>query len=318
VAISAVVVITIAAAAAEPVSAALRFHSAAIVVAAAVVYAGIAASTVLRAALRGAQQFGDYTRNLIAECGIRLVIGMAVLWVTRSALLAVLVYALGTLFATVSALRVVRRMSPEVMPVEMREVAALLGPATILAGAMAVFLNADLILVKRLFDPTTAGIYGAAATVARVMAIVAMPLEAVLVPRIAFHLERPRAGNDSMTRFVIGFLGVTAAPLVLFGLLPHVVTSAIYGREYAPAAPLLFPLASAILFLYVAYIAAQILIAARRPWLIAVFAAAVVIEVALVLLHHDSLQTVATIIVSTRAAAAAVMIGGVVMRRRRT
>ena len=310
------VVIVIALVAGAPIAQALQFRSTALVLTAVVVYVGIAASSIVRAAIRGAQRFGAYSWNVVAEALIRLVAGVALLLLARSAVLAILAYAVGTLFATVAGLRVIRRLSDEVEPVDLREVTSMLGATAALSAAMAVFQNVDVLLVKHLFDPAEAGVYGAAATLARTMAVMLMPLEALLLPRLTYLLERRERAIGPIARLASGFLLVGAIPLVLFALIPDVVMTAIYGRAYDDAAPLLLPLAAAMFLLYLSYLAGQVLISIGRPGLTFAFAALVAIEVAAVLFAHDSLRTVALILVMTRSSAAIVMFLGVLRGRR--
>lgn len=301
------VVLLIALIAGGPIARALQFRSTALVIAAVLVYVGIAASSVIRAAIRGAQQFGVYSRNVIAEAAIRLGAGVALLLMTRSAVLAILAYALGTLVATVAGLRALRRLSDDVEPVDLTEVTSMLGATAALSAAMAVFQNVDVLLVKHLFEPAQAGIYGAAAALARTMAVTLMPLEALLLPRLTYLLERRERVIAPIARLASGFILIGAVPLLLFALVPDMVIAAIYGRAYDPAAVLLLPLAAAMFLLYLSYLTGQVLISLGRPRLTFAFAALVAIEVVAVMMVHDSLLTVAVILVTTRSVALIVM-----------
>ncbi|HUP50021.1 MAG TPA: hypothetical protein VNA04_14650 [Thermoanaerobaculia bacterium] len=311
-----VAVLLIAVVAGRPLAGFLQFRSAGIVAAAVAVYVGIAASSLVRAAIRGSQRFGDYSRNVIAESGVRLLAGVAILILTRSVVLAILAYALGTLVATISGLRVVRRLSPEVEAVRFREVTSMLGATALLAAAMAVFQNVDMLLVKRYFEPAAAGIYGSAAALARTMAVLLMPLEALLIPRLTYLLERREPAAASMGRLLALFLAGVTLPLLLFAFAPRIIVTAIYGRAYGDAAPLLLPLGGAMILLVLAYLCGQVLISMGRARLVSAFAALVVVEVCLVIFIHDSLLTVALILVATRSAALLVMVLGLRRGRR--
>lgn len=311
------VVVAISLLAGAPVARALQFHSAALVTAAVLVYAGIAGSSIVRAAMRGAQRFRDYSTNVVVEAAIRLAAGVALLLITKSAVLAVLAYAMGTAVATLMGLRVVRSLSSDVEPVDLREVASMLGPAAGLTAAMAVFQNADVLLVKHFFEPADAGMYGAAAVLARTMAVVLMPLEALLLPRLTYLVERRERVAGQIGRLSVTFLLIASVPLLLVAFAPLMVVTTIYGPAYAGAAPLLLPLAVAMLLLHLAYLAGQVLISTGRRRLTYFFGASVAVEVVLVILAHDSLLMVAAILVATRVTALAVMMTGLLRGRPR-
>lgn len=311
------VVVLVSLVAGPAVARALQFRSATVVIAAAVVYLGIAASNVVRAAMRGSQRFAEYGRNVIAETAIRLAAGVTFLVLTKSAALAVAAFAVATLVTTISGLGVIRRVSPEVQAADLRDVTSILGPTVVLSAAMAVYQNADVLLVKRFFDPAAAGLYGSAAVLARTMAVVLMPLEALLLPRLTYLLERRERAIGPILSLLALFVAIAAVPLLLFAIAPDLVMTALYGRAYADAASLLLPLGGAMFLLFLAYLGGQVLISIGREGLAYVFSALVIVEVTVVVLFHQSLLTVAVILLASRSAGLAIIVLGLLRGRER-
>lgn len=293
----------------------LQLRSAGVLSAAILVYAGIAAASVIRAALRGSQRYGAYGSGVVAEAAVRLAAGVALLLIAKAAVLAVLPYAIGTFVASVVGLRVLRSLDPESQPVALSEVTALLGPTALLVVSMAVFQNIDVLLVKRFFSAGEAGVYGAAAGLARTMSLLLMPLETLLLPRLSYLVQRREDAVRPMAKLTMLFLLFAAVPLLLFWLVPRLIVTMVFGTAYESAAPLLLPLAAAVLLLYLTYVAGQALISVGRPGPAYAFAVAVAVEVTLVTLFHQSLLQVAAILVMTRAATLLIVLGSIARRR---
>lgn len=280
------------------------------------VYAAFAALLILsisRAAVRGAQRFGRYGAGVVGEAVIRLLAGVILLAIAPSAWLAVLAYSIGMIVVAFDGMGVVRRLASRTEDVPRTDVAALVGATSLLVAAMAAFQNFDMLVVKRFFDAKDAGVYGAAVTLARWMALVAMPFEALLLPRLSYLLKRGGAVRGTIVRLVSICFGIAVVPLLVFGLWPEAIVHLVYGRAYSGAGALLLPLASAIFLLYVGYLSGQALLAVGRRGPIVAFAALFAVEAILLLVIHDSLYTVAWLIVCTRGAAAVLVSGALLL-----
>lgn len=292
---------------AAPVAAALHFASPVSIAAAYFVLAGLLTVSVVRSATRGAHQFGQFGLGVAGEALLRLVAGWLLLkaWPHPASALAAYVIALAATFAWT--MRGLRRLAPAAKPVPGADVMTLLGTTTALVVAMAAFQNIDLLVVKRSFEPAAAGSYAAAWSFARWMALVAFPIEALLLPRLTFEGERQAAAAVAM-RLGISMLALGAVPLAIFAWMPSRLITVLYGAEYRDAAPLLFFLGLGAFAQYASYLIAQALLTRAHNWAVVLFTVAGAIETAIIIARHGSLAIVAQTLVAARVATLGVLL----------
>jgi O-antigen/teichoic acid export membrane protein len=199
-------------------------------------------------------------------------------------------------------LRGLRSLAPAAAPVSRRDVTDLLGITTALVVAMGAFQNLDILVVKRVFAPADAGIYAAAWSFARWMALVALPIEALLLPRLTFEGERGGSVAGVAARLGGSLLALGAIPLAMFLFIPTRIVTILYGAAYRDAAPLLFALGLAAFTQYASYLTAQVLIARAYTWPVVLFAVTGIAETTIIIMRHDSLKMVATLLVTMRLA----------------
>lgn len=301
-----------------PLGRAMRFESGASLMVAYGVGIGLIVLSLARSASRGAQQFGRYGIGLLFECVMRLSVGAALLaiWPHPAAALGGYVVAHGAIF--VWTMRDVRALSPNVEPVPMSDVTGILGATAALVVAMAIFQNIDVLLVRRFFAPGDAGVYAAAVSFAKWMAMLALPFEALLLPQLTYLSDRGHSVVLAAARIGGGFVALAAIPLVLFAAVPHTIVTLLYGAEYREAAPLLFALGLAVFAQYACYLSVQVLISRSQSWSVWGFGAVGLFENALIVAHHDSLRTVTLILATTRLSGlASILIGAWFVSRRR-
>ena len=296
--------------AAAPIARAFHFASPLSILAAYCVLAGLLVLSIARSASRGAQQFGRFGAGVAGEAMIRLIAGVVLLalWPQPAAALAAYFIALIVTFA--ATLRGLRVLARKATPVPRADVTSMLGATTALVVAMAAFQNIDILVVKRAFAPAEAGIYAAAWSFARWMALVAFPIEALLLPRLSFEGERGSPVAGVAARLGGSMLLMGAVPLAAFVMIPSQIVTTLYGADYQEAAPLLFYLGLAAFAQYACYLTVQVLIARTLTWPLAVFAAAGLVETAIIVGRHDSLHMVATVLVTMRLATLVTLLFG--------
>jgi O-antigen/teichoic acid export membrane protein len=295
---------------AVPIAGALHFASPISVVVAYGVLAGLLVVSIVRSASRGAQQFGRFGVSVAGEAAIRLIAGAALLAVWPQPAAALAGYIVGLIVMVAWTLHGLRALAPVAAPVPRADVTGLLGTTTALVVAMAAFQNVDILVVKRSFAPAEAGLYAAAWSFARWMALVAFPIEALLLPRLTFEGERGRSVVDVAARLGGSLLALGIIPLTMFAIVPLPIVTLLYGAEYQGAAPLLFALGLAAFSQYACYLTVQALIARSHRWPVVLFAAMGIAETVIISLRHDSLKMVATVLVTMRIATlAGILIG---------
>lgn len=300
-----------------PIANALRFSSPVSVLVAYGVLAGLLVVNVVRSACRGAQQFGQFGVSVAGEAFIRLVAGVALLafWPQPAAALGG--YVVGLLAAFGWTLRGLRALAPGVIAVPRADVTGLLGTTTALVMAMAAFQNLDILIVKRTFAPADAGIYAAAWSFARWMALVAFPIEALLLPRLTFAGDRGQSVVAVAARLGGSLVALGVIPLAIFALAPGQIVTLLYGAEYRESAPLLFALGLAAFAQYGSYLTVQVLISREQTWPVMLFALMGVVETAIIMVRHDSLATIATVLVTMRLATLLAILSGTWANARR-
>ena len=296
--------------AAAPIARAFHFASPLSILAAYCVLAGLLVLSIARSASRGAQQFGHFGAGVAGEATIRLVAGMVLLALWPQPAAALAAYFIALIVTFVATLHGLRALAPDPIPVPRADVTGMLGATTALVVAMAAFQNIDILVVKRAFAPAEAGIYAAAWSFARWMALVAFPIEALLLPRLSFEGERGRSVASVAAGLGGSMLLMGAIPLAAFVMIPSQIVTTLYGPTYQDAAPLLFYLGLAAFAQYACYLTVQVLIARAHTWPLAVFAAAGIVETAIIVARHDSLHMVATVLVTMRLATLVTLLVG--------
>jgi O-antigen/teichoic acid export membrane protein len=296
----------------------LQIRAMTTVVVAYAVFVAIAAAAVARSAVRGAQRFRRYGAGLVGESLIRVACGALLLYLAPNAAAALAAYAIATLIVGVDAWRVVRRLADRSVRPEWAEVTSSIGPMALLMATMAILQNLDMLIVKHYFDPLDAGIYGAAVVLARTMPMLAMPFEALLLPRLSYLVGSGDRFVAPVVRLAAGLGLAAGVPLLVFAFIPESVIEVVYGRAFGRSASLLLPLAAALFILHIAYMATQALVSMGKKRMPLLFAATIGVEAVLLIFVHDSLARVAMIILSTRSVMILILAASLVVTWRRT
>jgi O-antigen/teichoic acid export membrane protein len=165
----------------------------------------------LYGALQGLQAFGVLSILGQAQALLRLGLGVAcVLWIRAGADLALaghLVAVSLILFAGMGWLR--RRLNrPAFSERTDRTPPAGWGYAVrslIVLAAAGILMNADVVLAKRYLDPSVAGVFARAATVARAIVFLPAPIALALFPRVASS-GMLRAGDRRLLQHAVGLV----------------------------------------------------------------------------------------------------------------
>jgi O-antigen/teichoic acid export membrane protein len=142
---------------------------------------------------------------------------------------------------------------------------------------LSVLQNVDVIVVKHVAEEHAAGVYGAAAVIAKGVIWVGVGLSLYLLPEAA---RRTRMGVDARpvlvrTLALVGFVSLPAALLYVVAARPVLI--AIFGHQYASGAGALPVLAIAMSLFACAYLSVQYLLALERAnflWALAIAAVA--------------------------------------------
>lgn len=286
----------------KPLTSTLRFHSILpLLVAYGMVYLNVML-TVPRGVLRGVQNFGKYNVNIVLEAAIRLGIGVIVLECACGAVSGLLPY-LAALAAILFYSRIQLRgvwAGHEPEPVDGGAIKRFTVPMFLMAFGGAGFQNIDILFVKHYFAEADAGLYGAAANLAKSINVLVTPFSILLLPLLITLRQRGRRVPRTFLRVCAYFLLLSAGPMVLFWLWPGAIMVLVYGQEFAAGAPVLLPLAAALLLGCLSTLTGLSFASADRFGFLYIYLLGLAIEAAGFALWHTSLQTVVAVVLTAQ------------------
>jgi glycosyltransferase involved in cell wall biosynthesis/O-antigen/teichoic acid export membrane protein len=236
--------------------------------------------SVQRGALQGLQRYRLVGFSLVGEAIVRLATGLLLVaagaGVTGAFLGTALSLAAMAALLTVPLLRAAGPHSEH----RERPLRELIGRAWAPVAALAliaILQNIDVIVVKHVAEKHTAGVYGAAAVIAKGVIWVGIGLSLYLLPEAA---RRTRMGVDARpvlvrTLALVAAVSIPAALLYVVAARPVLII--VFGHKYASGASALPVLAIAMSLLACAYLSVQYLLALERAnflWALAVAAIA--------------------------------------------
>ena len=223
--------------------------------------------SVVRGLLRGVQHFGQLSGNNILEGALRLSIGVALLHVAANATLGLAGYALAIVVVLLVSPLQLRRLwrGCEPQKLDGAAVRRFTGPILLLTAATVGFQNFDMLFAKRLFTDTDASLYGAAATLARMVSVLVTPFTTLMLPLMTSLYEQRRGTTQTFLRVCGYFLLLVSIPLVVFCLWPEWIMVRAYTAAFAGAGGVLRCLSLARLLGYLAHMIC-LLLAARSSF----------------------------------------------------
>lgn len=294
----------------------LHFQSSLTFALAVAIAAFFALLSIDRGVLHGLLMFRDYNVSTIVETGVRLAGALALFTLARrSATLALWSYAAGVLLAEVIIALRLRSALPEKPDAvtDWRPLKRLAAPMVGLMLAVAVFQNADMLVVKRWFANEQSGQYGAATALARSFGVLFVPLYVLAGPILTRAHEEGRRIVRTATALLGIFLALSIIPLALLIARPELIMRLLYGEAFVPAAHLVAPLGGAIILMYCSLMLVQVLITVHSFAFLRIYGVVAVLQTIALLVHHDSFRDV----ISVLYAGQAIVLAGVIVLIRR-
>jgi O-antigen/teichoic acid export membrane protein len=162
--------------------------------------------------------------------------------------------------------------------------------------------NVDVVLVRRLFDPTQAGCYVAASTLAKVVLFSSMAIAGAMFPKVSAAHESSEEDNK-LLRAALAYAGVLAGlAAAVLSLLAGAIVPALYGADYGLSVGLVGPFSLGMVFFSLSYVLAMYWLARNRSGFVLLLGVAVVAEVAGILLLHETLLQVVVVFTAIMAA----------------
>ncbi|HEY0615592.1 MAG TPA: polysaccharide biosynthesis C-terminal domain-containing protein [Candidatus Elarobacter sp.] len=303
----------IAIACAEPVARYLQLSSGLPVVASAVALAGYGLATVQRGVLQGTHRFGSLSASYSLESGVRVALGI---WLaTRFGALGALAgFALAELASVAFHGWVFRRALRPGPPAafDRAGLTAIVSGVGAIQLTLAVLVSSyDVVIVRHVFDPATAGLYAAASLAGRIVPGVLGFIPTVLMPKVAARAHARRSAARLLGA-ALAAGGATAAGALLIAIVaPGTVAALIAGPAFRPAAGIVPIYVAASGFLGLATVVAAYQIGLHRYAFVVPGVVVGAAEIAAIALWHPGITAVAWLLAAGHAALFAVTFIGI-------
>lgn len=306
--LAAVALVVLSFAAARPAMSLLRMKSVAPLLLAGVVVAIYAFAMFDRGILQGAMEMRRYNANALLEVVLRVGFAAVVLRFHATSSAAIAAYAAALAIAEgILATTLTARTSGAAELPQTREVLRLGAPIVVLMIALAVYQCVDTFVVKRWFSAADAGVYGAAAALARTFTVIVAPLYVLAIPLLTRARHRASSLLASGAGVCGAYLAIAAIPFALFAVAPRLVIDLLYGPAYAGAAPILPRLSLIAIAGNLALLLAQVVISAGRSAFLWLYAAVAVAEVVALSFRHATIGEVIVVALATQVVVLAVV-----------
>jgi O-antigen/teichoic acid export membrane protein len=202
--------------------------------------AAVVLATVPRGALRGWHRFPAFGANQVAESAVRLAAGGAALALAPRAGSALAGYALGALAGLGLGLwqtRDLRRHPRRRLDAE--PLWAFAGPLLLVTFYGAFVTNADVLVARHALPGGEAGLYGASATLARLLHTAAAPALTVLFSRVAGLQAGGRRSRRAVLAWCLPLVAGLASSLALPWWWGEELLRLLFGGQFTGGAPVL-------------------------------------------------------------------------------
>jgi len=268
------------------------------------IFLGILIVAVARGVLQGMQKFKSLGTNLIIEAIIKITIGVALvlagfrvvgaLMGTNISLIIAFILAFAVSYKAVK-----QNTGEKLSKQEKSAVYSYTIPMLIALSTVTFMYSIDVILVKHFFPPQEAGIYSAAALVAKVIFFALMPISQAMFPKIAELKIKKESYSGIFLKSVFMVAGLSAIATAVYLLAPGFVLNLLFGPAYNAAIPLIGLFGLAISLLSVSYVFINYFLASGKTKFSYIMPAFAVVEAVLIWFWHASLfQTVSIIAVT--------------------
>lgn len=263
--------------------------------------------TINRGALQGLRRFIALSGNMLTDMASRLVFAGALVFAGFGAFGAIAAIALGPGVSYLQSFWLLRHRGPTVGEVDRFEgIGRYAVLATLASIGIQYLFSIDTLLAKHYLAAEAAGLYAAAAVLARVVYFLGLSVSGVMFPEVASLHARNEAHFHvvDLSLLLVALMG--AGLIVVYTLLPGLVLLP-YGPSFTPDRQYLGVFAIALTMLTIANLLINYFLSiARWTFVIPLFAACV-LETVLLTFFHSGIWQILTVVVVTLGALAALM-----------
>jgi O-antigen/teichoic acid export membrane protein len=193
---------------------------------------------------QGLQRFWLFTITIGATPAFRVVLvavllaaGLGVSGVMAATTISAVV---GLLIPLVALRHWLRREPASSFAVPRGEVTAYLVPVVLGVLAITSLSTIDVLFAKSVFSSTTAGVYGGASLVGRVILYLPAAIVFVLLPKVSARVAAGRDATDVLAKSLLVTAGFCLAAIAVYAAVPDLLLWIAFGSSYEDAAPYLW------------------------------------------------------------------------------
>ncbi len=248
---------------------------------------------VLLGGLQGVQRFVSLGVIGLLGSGLRIVAGVALVFVgfgASGALGASAVGAVGTILLSLALLWPLLRLpgGQETGEAARRPLDGYAWPVLASLAFFMAFANLDVLLVKHYFPPVEAGHYSAAAVVGRAFLFLPGAVVVVLFSQVAHRHERGEGTGGVLAAGVLITAALSLGGIVLASLWPEVIVRSLFGPKFLEVIPLIRVVGLAYTPLGLVNLLVNYLLALESREVLGYLAGALSLYTVCLLLFHDS------------------------------
>jgi O-antigen/teichoic acid export membrane protein len=161
----------------------------------------------------------------------------------------------------------------------------------------ALLVNMDAILVKRFFDPITAGHYGAAVTLGKVIQFFPLAIIMILFPKAAHRKATQRNSAGILLAALVIVSLVCGGLTVVYFLFQDFLITAVFGPAYSLEGPVLGLLGLAMTLLSLVNVWLNYFLSTERTRFVFIIWAGVIFQLAAMILYHGELWHLPLVVV---------------------
>lgn len=259
-----------------------------------------------RGALQGMRRFAALSVNMMIDTGSRVVAGVALITLSFGALGAFSAVLVGPALAyghSFFLLRGLRRLKASPTTISYRDLGLYAGPATVAVIGVTYMFNIDVVLAKHYLSAEAAGIYAAAAVLARVVYFLGLTVTGVMFPEVASLHARDESHFHVVDLSLVLLGGVGAALIGAYFILPGLVILP-FGSGFASVTPYLGPFAVALTLLALSNLLVNYFMSVNSWRFVLPLLAACLLETGLIVAFHDGVGRILAMVLLAMAALA--------------
>ncbi len=248
-----------------------------------------------RGLLRGAMRFSGFSLNISVEAMVRLALCVALLARAATGEAALLAYLLAALLAWPLGEAQVRSLGRgvEARPPDSGVLRRFGGNLFAVAFIGAALQNVDVLIARNLFDDLDAGLYSAASSLARLVALIYLPFGIQLLPLLTTRLAERRRSSRALAALMAAFAVCALLAVAVVAWAGEPVLRLLYGVEYLGAQPLIAPLALSMVFAVLSIMLGQAFTAMSSFGFLPFYLAALIAEIGILWWARASTTTFA-------------------------